>query len=149
MFLSLNSSFLLLFSSPFNDDSPAGSRQMSKDFFDPVNGLPTSNGGLAIVTTSHRKLKKAAGQDKFFDKDPITVKPHRRLRALSAERKTDDFNHTTDVNTVWVGMKQYKAATHKLPLNRAFKVKLPSIQQTPMGFGDSTSSSPNGSPQRV
>jgi hypothetical protein len=67
----------------------------------------------------------------------VLVKPHRRLRAMSAERKVRDLSineeeqqqqQTQQQNTVWVGMKDYRAATHKLPLNRSFKLKLPSLQ---------------------
>jgi hypothetical protein len=80
-----------------------------------------------------------AKQQKSIPK--FVVKPHRRLRAMSAERKSgdnidwttddraEDNNVNNDKNTVWVGMKEYKAATHKLPLNRSIRMKLPSLNK--------------------
>jgi hypothetical protein len=80
-------------------------------------------------------MKRQKSMPKFV------VKPHRRLRAMSAERKSgENIDWTTedraeedtmnkDKNTVWVGMKEYKAATHKLPLNRSIRMKLPSLNK--------------------
>ena len=73
----------------------------------------------------------------------FVVKPHRRLRALSAEKNlmpsasmddSDDENGGgggggSGENTVWVGMRDYKAATHKVALSRAFRMKLPALNR--------------------
>jgi hypothetical protein len=89
------------------------------------NGLDTSEPFAILSPNAKREL--SANNDET-DAD---IKAHRRLRALSAPRSNSPTSsgrgNTSPTNAVWVGMKEYKAATHKLELNRAFRVKLPSI----------------------